>query len=80
MSGRAYPNIRVLRDIQRREAVQATELQRRAYLYLARNTALPTRVSLMHPFVKSELTAMSSTLFLHRSSRYHPRRSAIKPN
>lgn len=45
MSGRTWPNIKVLRDIQRREAVQATELQRRAYLYLARNTALPTRVS-----------------------------------
>ena len=44
MSTRAWPNIRVLRDVQRREAVAATELQRKAYLYLARNTALPSRV------------------------------------
>lgn len=41
---RAYPNIRVLRDVQRREAVQSTELLRRAYLALARNETLPSRV------------------------------------
>ncbi|CAD6571219.1 MAG: 40S ribosomal protein mrp2, mitochondrial [Cyphobasidiales sp. Tagirdzhanova-0007] len=44
MSGRTYPNIRVLRDVQRREAVQSTELLRRSFLYLARNESLPQRV------------------------------------
>ena len=44
MSGRRWPNIRVLRDVQRREAVQSTELLRRAYLYLARSENLPARV------------------------------------
>lgn len=45
MSGRTYPNIRVLRDVQRRQAVQSTELLRRAYLYLARSEEAPQRVS-----------------------------------
>lgn len=44
MSGRRWPNIRVLRDVQRREAVQSTEVLRRAYLYLARSENLPARV------------------------------------
>jgi hypothetical protein len=45
MSSRAWPNVRVLRDVQRRTAVNETELLRRAFLYLARNTTLPQRVS-----------------------------------
>jgi len=35
---------RVLRDIKRRNAVQATEVVRRAYLYVARNQTLPPQV------------------------------------
>ncbi|KAG6885353.1 hypothetical protein C0993_002829 [Termitomyces sp. T159_Od127] len=38
------PNIRVLRDIKARKGVQANELARRAYLYVARNQALPPQV------------------------------------
>jgi len=35
---------RVLRDINRRKAVEATEVVRRAYLYVARNQTLPPQV------------------------------------
>ena len=35
---------RVLRDIKRRNAVQATEVVRRAYLYVARNQTLPPQI------------------------------------
>ncbi|KAG6855027.1 hypothetical protein C0991_005956 [Blastosporella zonata] len=38
------PNIRVLRDIKARHGVQANEIARRAYLYVARNQALPPQV------------------------------------
>ena len=38
------PNIRVLRDIKARKGVQAYELVRRAYLYVARNQSLPSQV------------------------------------
>lgn len=38
------PNIRVLRDIKARELVRANEVARRAYLYVARNQALPPQV------------------------------------
>merc|ERR1711990_1378327 len=34
---------RLIRDVTRRKAVEAAELQRRAYLYVARNTTLPTK-------------------------------------
>lgn len=44
MSGRTYPNLRVLRDVQRRQAVESTELLRKSYLFLARNTSIPQRV------------------------------------
>jgi small subunit ribosomal protein S14 len=38
------PNIRVLRDIKARHGVQANEIARRAYLYVARNQSLPPQV------------------------------------
>lgn len=38
------PNIRVLRDIKARHGVQASEIARRAYLYVARNQSLPPQV------------------------------------
>lgn len=38
------PNIRVLRDIKARHGVQANEVVRRAYLYVARNQSLPPQV------------------------------------
>ncbi|KAJ8468187.1 hypothetical protein ONZ45_g17339 [Pleurotus djamor] len=38
------PNIRVLRDIKARDLVKANEVARRAYLYVARNQALPPQV------------------------------------
>ncbi|EIM21172.1 hypothetical protein E3Q22_00448 [Wallemia mellicola] len=38
------PSSRVLRDIYRRETVARKEVQRRAYLYVARNTELPFQV------------------------------------
>ncbi|KAI0315393.1 hypothetical protein OF83DRAFT_1062215 [Amylostereum chailletii] len=38
------PNIRVLRDMKARQGVQANELTRRAYLYVARNQSLPAQV------------------------------------
>ncbi|PWN98062.1 hypothetical protein FA09DRAFT_334179 [Tilletiopsis washingtonensis] len=37
------PNARVLRDMSTRQAVASSELLRRAYKYLARNTTLPSR-------------------------------------
>jgi len=36
--------VRVLRDIRRRKNVNATEILRRAYLYVARNQTLPAQV------------------------------------
>lgn len=38
------PNIRVLRDIKARNGVNANEILRRAYLYVARNQNLPPQV------------------------------------
>lgn len=38
------PNIRVLRDIKARHGVNANEIARRAYLYVARNQSLPASV------------------------------------
>ncbi|OBZ76433.1 37S ribosomal protein MRP2, mitochondrial [Grifola frondosa] len=38
------PNIRVLRDIKARNGVNANEITRRAYLFVARNQALPPHV------------------------------------
>jgi len=38
------PNIRILRDIKARKGFQANELIRRAYLYVARNQAVPPQV------------------------------------
>ena len=35
---------RVLRDMKRRDAVKASEIIRRAYLYVARNQTLPPQV------------------------------------
>lgn len=35
---------RILRDMKRRQAVEATEVVRRAYLYVARNQTLPPQV------------------------------------
>ena len=35
---------RIVRDLRRRQGVASTELMRRAYLYLARNTQLPLKV------------------------------------
>lgn len=37
-------NTHIIRDQKRREAVAADEVQRRAYLFVARNTSLPTPV------------------------------------
>jgi small subunit ribosomal protein S14 len=37
-------NIRILRDIKARNGVKVTEIVRRAYLYVARNQALPPQV------------------------------------
>lgn len=37
-------NIRVLRDIKARHGVAASEIARRAYLYIARNETLPPQV------------------------------------
>lgn len=38
------PNARILRDISAREMVKQNEIARRAYLYVARNQALPPQV------------------------------------
>jgi len=38
------PNIRILRDIKARKGVQANEIVRRAYLYVARNQGLSPQV------------------------------------
>ena len=38
------PNVRVLRDIKARNIVNANEVARRAYLYVARNQTLPPQV------------------------------------
>ncbi|TFK93869.1 glucocorticoid receptor-like (DNA-binding domain) [Polyporus arcularius HHB13444] len=38
------PNARVLRDIKARHGVNANEILRRAYLYVARNQTLPPQV------------------------------------
>ncbi|EOR04911.1 hypothetical protein E3P92_00215 [Wallemia ichthyophaga] len=38
------PSSRVLRDIHRREMVAKREVQRRSFLYVARNTTLPSQV------------------------------------
>ncbi|KAI0692645.1 hypothetical protein BC835DRAFT_1277241 [Cytidiella melzeri] len=38
------PNARILRDISARELVKQNEVARRAYLYVARNQALPPQV------------------------------------
>lgn len=38
------PNIRVLRDMKARHGVNANEIARRAYLYVARNQTLPPQV------------------------------------
>ncbi|KAF9008883.1 hypothetical protein BDQ17DRAFT_1236334 [Cyathus striatus] len=38
------PNARILRDIKARKAVQAGEIARRAYLYVARNETLSPQV------------------------------------
>lgn len=38
------PNIRVLRDMKARHGVNANEIVRRAYLYVARNQTLPPQV------------------------------------
>ena len=38
------PNVRVLRDIKARHGVNANEILRRAYLYVARNQTLPPQV------------------------------------
>jgi small subunit ribosomal protein S14 len=40
------PKIHVLRDIAHRQAFKDTELVRRSYLYVARNTTLPANVRL----------------------------------
>ena len=37
-------NIRILRDIKARHGVNANEITRRAYLYVARNQSLPPQV------------------------------------
>ena len=38
------PNIRILRDLKARRGVDAYEITRRAYLYVARNQTLPPQV------------------------------------
>ena len=38
------PNARILRDLSAREVVKQNEVARRAYLYVARNQALPPQV------------------------------------
>ena len=38
------PNVRVLRDLKARHGVNANELLRRSYLYVARNQTLPPQV------------------------------------
>ena len=38
------PNVRVLRDLKARHGVNANEILRRAYLYVARNQTLPPQV------------------------------------
>ena len=38
------PNARVLRDMKARNIVKASEIARRAYLYVARNQTLPPQV------------------------------------
>ncbi|KIM27617.1 hypothetical protein M408DRAFT_330039 [Serendipita vermifera MAFF 305830] len=40
------PNVQVLRDVSRRHAFASTELLRRSYLFVARNTTLPANVRL----------------------------------
>ncbi|RDX53144.1 glucocorticoid receptor-like (DNA-binding domain) [Lentinus brumalis] len=40
----SMPNARVLRDIKARHGVNANEILRRAYLYVARNQTLPPQV------------------------------------
>ncbi|KAK9899105.1 hypothetical protein P389DRAFT_150321 [Cystobasidium minutum MCA 4210] len=62
MSGRVWPNIRVLRDIQRRQAVNESELLRRSFLYIARNPSLPQRVR--H---QAQLSLASRNIFPNRT-------------
>ncbi|CAO1638869.1 unnamed protein product [Sympodiomycopsis kandeliae] len=38
------PNVRMLRDMAKRQSFASNELLRRAYKYIARNTTLPPRV------------------------------------
>ena len=38
------PNVRVLRDLKARHGVNANEILRRAYLYVARNQTLPPQI------------------------------------
>ncbi|CAO1616152.1 unnamed protein product [Jaminaea pallidilutea] len=38
------PNVRVLRDMAKRQSVASNELLRRTYKYIARNTTLPMKV------------------------------------
>jgi small subunit ribosomal protein S14 len=40
------PNVRVLRDVSRRHGFASTEMLRRSYLFVARNTTLPANVRL----------------------------------
>ena len=39
-----FPNVRVMRDVKARQGFAANEIARRAYLYVARNQALPAQV------------------------------------
>lgn len=39
-----FRSARVLRDMARREAASKAEIQRRAYLFVARNTSLPANI------------------------------------
>lgn len=49
------PNVQVLRDVSRRHAFASSELLRRSYLFVARNTTLPVNVRLQ---AQLELGAM----------------------
>ncbi|KAG8787614.1 40S ribosomal protein mrp2, mitochondrial, partial [Serendipita sp. 398] len=51
------PQIRVLRDIARRNAFRDVETQRRSLLYVARNTTLPQSLRLQ---AQMQLTTMDS--------------------
>lgn len=58
-------NIRTLRDIARRDQFAKTELLRRAYLYVARNEALPIKIRAQAQLSLNNLPSNSHPTQIH---------------